>query len=113
MKSWISEFSVLKVCKTNAISVFNQVVSEANKLKKNIITLDAIYEMKQATLHPLQPQTPHLTPSPVWLGQESSPRCGFFFPFFLFFPLSEVGHKDLAVWRGVGVLNFTDLEVSL
>lgn len=82
-------------------------------LKKNIITLDAIYEMKQATLHPLQPQTPHLTPSPVWLGQESSPRCGFFFSFFLFFPLSEVGHKDLAVWRGVGVLNFTDLEVSL
>lgn len=61
--------------------------------------------MKQAT--------PHLTPSPVWLGQESSPRCGFFFPFFSFSLLSEVGHKDLAVWRGVGVLNFTDLEVSL
>lgn len=54
---------------------------------------------------------PHTLTRLAGAGKQS--QMWIFFFFFLFFPLSEVGHKDLAVWRGVGVLNFTDLEVSL
>lgn len=60
------------------------------------------------------PKHPTSHPHPSGWGREAVPDVDFFPPpFFSFFPLSEVGHKDLAVWRGVGVLNFTDLEVSL
>lgn len=87
LKSWISEFSVLKVCKTNAISVFNQVVSEANKLKKkHYYTWCHLWNETSHTSPTPAPNTPPHTLTRLAGAGKQSQMWIFFFLFSLFPP---------------------------
>lgn len=93
LKSWISEFSVLKVCKTNAISVFNQVVSEANKLKKTLLHLMPFMKWNKPHFTHSSPKHPTSHPHPSGWGRKAVPDVDFFFPFFSFSPSVKLGIK--------------------